>query len=428
MRLPPVEVILTWPTPNYINPHTRGGAVLIVSIILTILSTIITVLRVYTRLRITCTAGLDDVLIVLSLMFGIAMAVIISLATQQYGWNRHVWDVPLEWLPTISKLNLTFQIIFSLSCSLTKLSLLWFCRRLFGTGSKGSRSFFNISMIVGMVVVFISSALFILFSIFQCRPIHAYWDLEPQYPYHCLNTGAIVFSASVINIFTDVLTTILPLPLIWKLKMPTRQRVAVISIFALGIVVDVAGSIRTVYVWKSMIASWDTTWEAWPVLLAATVEINLGLICASAPALRPLVTFFLPRLFGSSHRYGSNTRDRTPQQSWKLRSFTNASKKSRGSRHYSDHGVMPAQRLEVFRTVELKTYTENHGSRYPVGNTFSISANQPQDPKQADEVHLTHGNEVLDHSSSSERSISPPLPSVRSDVKDIPPSRERESL
>jgi uncharacterized membrane protein len=87
-----------------------------------------------------------------------------------------------------------------------------------------------------------------------------------------------VFSASVINIFTDVLVTILPMPLIWNLKLPTRQRVAVISIFALGIVVDIAGSIRTVYVWKSMIASYDTTWEGWPVLLAATVEINLGLV------------------------------------------------------------------------------------------------------------------------------------------------------
>lgn len=79
--------------------------------------------------------------------------------------------------------------------------------------------------------------------------------------------------------FTDVLVTFLPVPLIWNLNLPTRQRVAVISIFALGIVVDVAGSVRTVYVWKSMIASYDTTWVGWPVLLAATVEINIGLVC-----------------------------------------------------------------------------------------------------------------------------------------------------
>ena len=110
------------------------------------------------------------------------------------------------------------------------------------------------------------------------RPIRAYWDFQPTYPYHCLNDGYMVFSASVVNIFTDFLATVLPMPLIWNLKLPARQRIAVISIFGLGIVVNVAGSVRTVYVWKSMVVSYDTTWLGWPVLLAATIEISVGLV------------------------------------------------------------------------------------------------------------------------------------------------------
>lgn len=106
----------------------------------------------------------------------------------------------------------------------------------------------------------------------------AYWEVEPDYPHTCMNDGAIVFSASVINIFTDGLVTILPMPLIWSLKLPIRQRIAVISIFALGAFVNVAGTCRTVYVWKSQIASYDQTWEGWPVLLSAGVEITLGLV------------------------------------------------------------------------------------------------------------------------------------------------------
>jgi len=93
-----------------------------------------------------------------------------------------------------------------------------------------------------------------------------------------MNDGAIVFSASVINIFTDFLVTALPMPLIWSLKLPARQRLAVISIFALGAVVNVAGSVRTVYVWKSMVVGYDATWIGWPVLIAAAVEISLGLV------------------------------------------------------------------------------------------------------------------------------------------------------
>ncbi|KAL2814581.1 hypothetical protein BJX63DRAFT_193130 [Aspergillus granulosus] len=423
MQLPPTDVLLTWPTPNYTNPVTRGNAVLIVTIICLVLSTLITILRIYTRLRITCTAGLDDVLIVLGLGFAIAMGVIISVAEQQFGWNRHIWDVPLEWIPTVSKLNLTFQILFSLACSLTKLSLLWFCKRLLGAGSKGLSSPYNIAMIIAMVVVGLSSVLFILFSIFQCRPIHAYWDLEPQYSYHCLNDGAIVFSASVINIFTDVLVTILPMPLIWNLKLPTRQRVAVISIFALGIVVDIAGSIRTVYVWKSMIVSYDTTWEGWPVLLAATVEINLGLICTSAPALRPLVAFFLPRLLGSTYRYGSNRQSRSMKLSWKLRSTTERSKHSRASRHFASQADAPAERLEVFRTVEMKTFSESRKD-LSMGNVYDISTDRSY-PKHADEIHLTNGSENFHPSSPSERSLSP---SIRSDPRGTAPKGVNESV
>lgn len=100
----------------------------------------------------------------------------------------------------------------------------------------------------------------------------------------------IVFSASVINIFTDFLATAIPMPLIWSLNLPARQRLAVISIFGLGIVVNVAGSVRTVYVWKSMKASYDMTWVGWPILVAAVVEISLGLVYL------PVNTRMTPRL------------------------------------------------------------------------------------------------------------------------------------
>ncbi|KAL5043936.1 hypothetical protein BDW71DRAFT_110439 [Aspergillus fruticulosus] len=426
MRLPPLEVMASWPTPNYVNPPTRSHGVLIASIIFLTLSTIITALRLYTRLRITRTAGLDDILVVLGLCFGIGMAVILCIATENWGWVRHIWDVPLDWISMVSKLNLIFQILFSLSCSLTKLSLLWFCKRLLIVGNKGIYSTYNIAMIVGMVVVALSSALFVLLSIFQCRPIKAYWDPEPQYPHTCLNDGAIVFSASTINIFTDVLTTILPMPLIWKLKLPTRQRLAVMGIFSLGIIVDVAGAIRTYYVWNSMIASYDTTWEGWPVLLAATVEINLGLICASAAALRPLVNFFIPRLLSTAYR---SKETKNSRQSWRLKSLTgNSSKPSRHSNYYNVETNVPSDHLKVFRTVEMETHSENRIPFDPTGTACDITS-RSQSPLEEDVVRLTKGSDFLKHSTLSERSVSPPTASIRSGVRSIPPSRHtRESV
>ena len=211
--------------------------------------------------------------------FAIGMCVVNSMAAQDWGWDRHIWDIPMSWLPTVQKLNLSFQTLFSVSSSFTKLSLLWFCKRLLGAGSKGLYRTYYFVLVGAMTFVAVCCALFELISIFQCRPIRAYWELEPKYPHTCLNDGAVVFSASLINVITDFMCTVVPMPLIWNLKLPARQRIAVMSIFGLGIVVNVAGAIRTAYVYESMIATYDATWMGWPILLSAAIEINLGLVC-----------------------------------------------------------------------------------------------------------------------------------------------------
>jgi hypothetical protein len=61
-------VILTWPTPNYVDPPTRGDALLIVNSILIALVVIVVGLRMYTRLIIKRWFGLDDIFILVALV------------------------------------------------------------------------------------------------------------------------------------------------------------------------------------------------------------------------------------------------------------------------------------------------------------------------------------------------------------------------
>lgn len=68
MKLPPPEILMTWPKPNYIDPHTRGPGVLIVNIVCVSVAFIVTLLRLYTRFRITCSPGIDDILIVIAMV------------------------------------------------------------------------------------------------------------------------------------------------------------------------------------------------------------------------------------------------------------------------------------------------------------------------------------------------------------------------
>jgi hypothetical protein len=68
MRLPPVDVLLSWPTPNYENPVTRGNALVIVNSIFIGFVVITVGLRLYTRLVIKRWFGIDDVFILLALV------------------------------------------------------------------------------------------------------------------------------------------------------------------------------------------------------------------------------------------------------------------------------------------------------------------------------------------------------------------------
>jgi hypothetical protein len=82
----------------------------------------------------------------------------------------------------------------------------------------------------------------------------------------------------MVNLFTDLLTTVVPMPLIWRLKLPRRQRLVVIAIFGLGITVDIVGSVRTYYVWQDAVGTWDSTWYAWLVGMTGAVEIHVGIV------------------------------------------------------------------------------------------------------------------------------------------------------
>lgn len=68
MQLPPPSVMATWPKPNYEDPVTRGHGAIIVNVVCLSVALIVTLLRLYTRLRITCSPGLDDIFIVAALV------------------------------------------------------------------------------------------------------------------------------------------------------------------------------------------------------------------------------------------------------------------------------------------------------------------------------------------------------------------------
>lgn len=68
VRAIPTRVLLSWPTPNYTNPETRGNVLLIVNTVFIALTFCVVLARLYTRLFINRWFGTDDLFIVLALV------------------------------------------------------------------------------------------------------------------------------------------------------------------------------------------------------------------------------------------------------------------------------------------------------------------------------------------------------------------------
>ncbi|KAF4550271.1 Hypothetical protein D9617_18g034620 [Elsinoe fawcettii] len=296
MRIPPLEVLATFPQGDFDNPRTMGPALLIVNVIFMALTTVAVASRVWFRATMKRQFGKDDAFIVIALFFAVGLGVNSIIANQLYGWDRHIWDLPFSLYPPSLITAMAGKILFTLAATFTRISLIFFYYRLIHDAHlKWFRWVLHASIVWTIAV----GVVFIFLSIFICVPIQAYWTWPPIADQQCLDEGVVTLAAGIINSVTDLFITLLPVPLIMRLKLPVKQRLGVLVLLCLGIVVTAAGVVRTYYIYKSLIASWDITWYAFYLWIAACVEIDLAVLCACAPALKPLFSCLASRMSSS---------------------------------------------------------------------------------------------------------------------------------
>jgi hypothetical protein len=267
-------VVASWPKPNYIDPETRGPAAVAVIIALLGLVTILLGIRFYTRIVISKGFGLDDILIVAAYLPAVAFAAIGIYAFYQLGWNKHIWDVSPELYIRDRQFSLISQILFGLSTTLTKLSIVALLYRLVAA----TKSRFRFVVLAVGITLVIDETLFLLMLILQCMPVSDYWTFSFT-SQRCINEGTHLLAAGVINTATDFILVLLPLPITLKLQLPIRQRLIVAALFCGGILASGAGAVRTYFTWRmSTQEDLDITWLAIIVILVSAVELYVGIV------------------------------------------------------------------------------------------------------------------------------------------------------
>jgi hypothetical protein len=147
-------------------------------------------------------------------------------------------------------------------------------------------------------------------NIFQCQPVEASWDPN-IIPQRCIPLLTEFLCASPVNIITDLAILALPIPVITGMRLPHRQKSILVVTFALGVFVTVVDVVRIYYLQQAITFAPTGTvddpsaiygdnpefsWNASLSLMWSAVEVNVGIMCACIPTLKPLIIRILPAM------------------------------------------------------------------------------------------------------------------------------------
>ncbi|KAK4040686.1 hypothetical protein C8A01DRAFT_46055 [Parachaetomium inaequale] len=268
MRLPPPEVLASWPAPNYTNPQTRGRALIIVELITLPIALICLGLRLYARIHVMGRSEWDDWMMVVAAFFCIGVTTCVVLAYTRYGWDIHVWDLTFDQMVAGRQVSFAAQALFVPATLLAKVSILISYLRL---ASKDS-----------------------WFRRMTSDPVTSYWNL--MYTQRdCVSELATTMSQAITTAIADFIVWVLPMPALYRAKLPLAQRLALITLFSFGLVVVVAACIRTYWIHYVIEETYDVTWYGFQLWMWTAVEVQLGIICGCVPWLKSLVKFWRNR-------------------------------------------------------------------------------------------------------------------------------------
>ncbi|KAI4122811.1 MAG: hypothetical protein LQ341_007269 [Variospora aurantia] len=177
------------------------------------------------------------------------------------------------------------QVLFGCSITATKLSILFFYHRLFPF-----RTFFIVSLIIGVASILWWIGL-MLTAFLHCQPLAYYWDRSIPNGY-CVDEHLIGYTITSVNIVTDLIVLVLPIPWLCGMNMTVPKRMAVVSLFVLGSFVCIAGIVRIPLLAELNFS--DISWTSVSVGVWVNVECNIGILSACLPILRPLFSTKYP--------------------------------------------------------------------------------------------------------------------------------------
>ncbi|KAJ5083954.1 hypothetical protein NUU61_008533 [Penicillium alfredii] len=285
------------PPPPGLDIYEDNTSRVIASVLAPAIIAVIAVgLRIWARYVSKAKFYWDDYLIIVALVFSSGNCVLNILMAKLGGMGKHIWNPSVD-LGVIWQLVFAMEFVYSCTIPAIKMSVIMFYHRIFPiqrfTYVLYFCSFLALGWFFGVMVV----------NLVQCHPISYFWKKyeDPTAKGTCIDVEAYFMGNGIAEAVTDWIILAVPFHRVWKLNMPTPQKLAVLGIFGLGAFACIAGALRC-YAVEIMTESLDIPWNFGRGFIWSSIEPSLGIISACLPTLRPLFRYLYPTGFASSQK------------------------------------------------------------------------------------------------------------------------------
>ncbi|KAF7547315.1 hypothetical protein G7Z17_g7819 [Cylindrodendrum hubeiense] len=160
---------------------------------------------------------------------------------------------------------------------------------------------------VSLAIITVWSCVIFFWDIFQCSPVAKQWDFRITTG-QCVSADQVVaaaYSISVMTILSDWLYALLPVPMLWTVKMTKQAKATVIVILGLGVFASIATLIRLRFL-ADLTDTNDILFAGTDAMVWTLVEPGVAIVASSLATIRPLLRAMKIKGFESTdHTYGT---------------------------------------------------------------------------------------------------------------------------
>ncbi|KAL9130691.1 MAG: hypothetical protein Q9217_001170 [Psora testacea] len=296
------------------NPshEDKGGSVVAGLIVAISVIFAITVARTLTKWQYqNSRLGWDDALIIVAAAGAITWFSIVIAMVAKAGVGEHIYNTTYEETYWFARYGYIDLVVFFITVSFTKLSIICFNWRLTGETSKAWKWVHRVFFVV--VTCYLITAVF--WASFRCDTPAAPFSLivagQNAGSLYCLSTNVMGTTLSGLHIAFDWMLLSIPIIILSQLKMATSRKLRAIIPLSVG-TVSCIGSVMRQYI--QLNPRKDVPWNFPTQLNWTTVDLVTSVCVTSLPALNTVITRYVLGTFsarsGSSNRKASDRNDR----------------------------------------------------------------------------------------------------------------------